>query len=122
MNRKNVCDTLHVSNLKKCLSEETLVIPLEQFQINEKLNFMEEPVEIMDKEIKRLKQSQITIVKVRWSAKRGPEFTWELEDQMKQNTLTCSQDTRKAATSGKFRDEIPLTGGWCDTREFLPTL
>ncbi|GKG37317.1 hypothetical protein Tco_0447490, partial [Tanacetum coccineum] len=44
--------------------------------------FIEEPVEIMDREVKRLKQSRIPIVKVRWNSRRGPEFTWEREDQM----------------------------------------
>ncbi|KAI3780239.1 hypothetical protein L2E82_10210 [Cichorium intybus] len=80
----NVHSTFHVSNLKKCLSDETLVIPLDEIEVNENLHFVEEPVEIMDKETKRTKQSRIPIVKVRWSAKRGPEFTWEREDQMKQ--------------------------------------
>ncbi|KAI3708736.1 hypothetical protein L2E82_38151 [Cichorium intybus] len=80
----NVHPTFHVSNLKKCLSDETLVIPLDEIEVNENLLFVEEPVEIMDREIKRTKQSRIPIVKVRWSAKRGPEFTWEREDQMKQ--------------------------------------
>ena len=72
----------HVSNLKKCLSDETLVITLDEIELNENLNFVEEPVEIMDREVKRTKQSRIPIVKVRWNAKRGPEFTWEREDQM----------------------------------------
>ena len=80
---QNVHDTFHVSNLKKCLTDTTLIVPLEEIQVNEKLNFVEEPVEIMDREVKRLKQSRIPIVKVRWNAKRGPEFTWEREDQMK---------------------------------------
>ena len=80
----NVHPTFHVSNLKKCLSDETLVIPWDEIDVNENLHFVEEPVEIMDREVKRTKQSRIPIVKVRWSAKRGPEFTWEREDQMKQ--------------------------------------
>ncbi|KAL4567102.1 hypothetical protein LXL04_022676 [Taraxacum kok-saghyz] len=80
---QNVHDTFHVSNLTKCLTDTTLIVPLEEIQVNEKLNFVEEPVEIMDREVKRLKQSRIPIVKVRWSAKRGPEFTWERDDQMK---------------------------------------
>ncbi|GKD84454.1 putative reverse transcriptase domain-containing protein [Tanacetum coccineum] len=77
-----VHSTFHVSNLKKCLSDETLAIPLDEIQIGKKLHFIEEPVEIMDHEVKRLKQSRIPIVKVRWNSKRGPEFTWEREDQM----------------------------------------
>ena len=80
---RNVHSTFHVSNLKKCLSDETLVIPLDEIEINESLNFVEVPVEIMDHEVKQTKQSRILIVKVRWNAKRGPEFTWEREDQMK---------------------------------------
>ena len=78
-----VHNTFHVSNLKKCLSDETLMIPLKEIRIDDKLNFIEEPVEIMDREVKRLKHSRIPIVKVRWNSKRGPEFTWEREDQMR---------------------------------------
>ncbi|KAD5803435.1 hypothetical protein E3N88_14795 [Mikania micrantha] len=80
----SVHNVFHISNLKKCLSDETLVIPLEEIQIDEQLNFVEEPVEIMDRETKKLKLSKIPIVKVRWNSRRGPEFTWEREDQMKQ--------------------------------------
>ncbi|GJV05016.1 putative reverse transcriptase domain-containing protein [Tanacetum coccineum] len=81
-----------LSKLKKCIADEPLAIPLDEIQVDDKLNFIEEPVEIMDREVKRLKQSRIPIVKVRWNSKRGPEFTWEREDQMmggcKRNTLT----------------------------------
>ena len=80
----NIHPVFHVSNLKKCLSDETLVIPLDEIEIDENLNFVEEPIEIMDREVKRTKQSRIPLVKVRWNAKRGPEFTWEREDSMKQ--------------------------------------
>ncbi|KAI3827955.1 hypothetical protein L1987_02044 [Smallanthus sonchifolius] len=78
-----VYDVFHVSNLKKCLSDETLIIPLEEIQIDDQLHFVKEPVEIMDHEIKQLKQSRIPIVKVRWNSRRGLEFTWECEDQLK---------------------------------------
>ncbi|GJW73880.1 putative reverse transcriptase domain-containing protein [Tanacetum coccineum] len=79
-----VHNTFHVSNLKKCLSDESLVIPLEELRVDDKLHFVEEPVEVMDREIKQLKRSHIPIIKVRWNSKRGPEFTWEREDQFKQ--------------------------------------
>ncbi|GKD39377.1 putative reverse transcriptase domain-containing protein, partial [Tanacetum coccineum] len=79
----NIHNTFQVSNLKKCLSDESLVIPMKELQIDDKLNFVEEPVEIMDREVKQLKQSRIPIVKVRWDSKRGPEFTWEREDQIR---------------------------------------
>ncbi|GJR01588.1 putative reverse transcriptase domain-containing protein [Tanacetum coccineum] len=78
-----VHSTFHVSNLKKCLSDEPLAVPLDEIRIDDKLRFVEEPVEIMDREVKRLKQSRIPIIKVRWNSRRGPEFTWEREDQFR---------------------------------------
>ncbi|KAI3797797.1 hypothetical protein L1987_33060 [Smallanthus sonchifolius] len=79
----NVHPTFHVSNLKKCLADENLHIPLDDVRIDETMHFVEKPVEIMDREVKQLKRSRIPIVKIRWESKRGPEFTWEREDQMK---------------------------------------
>ncbi|GJS09230.1 putative reverse transcriptase domain-containing protein [Tanacetum coccineum] len=79
---RNVHSTFHVSNLKKYVSDKSLVIPMKELQLDDKLNFVEEPVEIMDHEVKQLRQSRIPIVKVRWNSKRGPEFTWEREDQI----------------------------------------
>ncbi|GJS20319.1 putative reverse transcriptase domain-containing protein [Tanacetum coccineum] len=78
-----VHDTFHVSNLKKCLADPTLQVPLDEIQVDANLNFVEEPVEILEREFKKLKQSRIAIVKVRWNSKHGPEFTWEREDQIK---------------------------------------
>ncbi|GJX33384.1 putative reverse transcriptase domain-containing protein [Tanacetum coccineum] len=59
------------------------VSPRKELQLNNKLNFIEEPVEIMDHEVKQLKRSRIPIVKVRWNYKRGPEFTWEHQDEIR---------------------------------------
>ncbi|GKG48446.1 hypothetical protein Tco_0510331, partial [Tanacetum coccineum] len=56
---------------------------LELPQVDDKLHFVEEPVEIMDREVKQLRRSHIPIVKVRWNFRRGPEFIWECEDQFK---------------------------------------
>nr|GFA43715.1 putative reverse transcriptase domain-containing protein [Tanacetum cinerariifolium] len=67
--------TFHVSNLKKCYADEPLVMPLEGIHVDDKLQFVEEPVEIMEREIKRLKRSRIPLVKVPWNSRRGPEFT-----------------------------------------------
>ncbi|GJU56362.1 putative reverse transcriptase domain-containing protein [Tanacetum coccineum] len=78
-----VHSTFHVSNLKKCYADEPLAISLDEIQIDDKLNFIKEPVKIMDHEVKKLKQSRIPIVKVRRNSRRGPKFTWEREDQMK---------------------------------------
>ncbi|KAK1415183.1 hypothetical protein QVD17_30955 [Tagetes erecta] len=77
-----VHNVFHVSNLKKCLADESLAVPLEELHVDEKLRFIEEPVEIMDREVKTLKHSKIPIVRIRWNSKRGPEHTWEREDQM----------------------------------------
>ncbi|GKB48302.1 putative reverse transcriptase domain-containing protein [Tanacetum coccineum] len=62
-------------------------IPLDEIHIDDKIHFVEEPMEIMDHEVKRLKQSHTPIVKVRWNSRRGPEFTWEREDQFRKKYL-----------------------------------
>ncbi|GJY46804.1 hypothetical protein Tco_0435867 [Tanacetum coccineum] len=79
----SVHDTFHVSNLKKCLADANLHVPLNEIKIDKTLQFVEEPVKIMDREIRNLKCSKISLVKVRWNSKRGPEFTWEREDHIK---------------------------------------
>nr|GEY83928.1 hypothetical protein [Tanacetum cinerariifolium] len=76
--------TFHVSNLKKCYADEPLAMPLEGVHIDDTLQFAEEPVEIMEREIKRLERSWIPLVKVHWNSRRGPEFTCEREDSFKQ--------------------------------------
>ncbi|GKF10319.1 hypothetical protein Tco_0048245, partial [Tanacetum coccineum] len=85
-----VHNTFHVSNLKKCYANEPLAVLLDGFHFDEKLQFIEEPVKIIDREVKQLKQSRIPLIKVRWNSKRGPEFTWECEDHSRRNTHTSS--------------------------------
>ncbi|GJS27178.1 hypothetical protein Tco_0487798 [Tanacetum coccineum] len=79
----SVHDTFHLSNLKKCLADASLHVPLNEIKVDKTLHFVEESVEIMDREIKKLKRSKKALVKVRWNSKRGSEFTWEREDHMK---------------------------------------
>ena len=69
--------------MKKCLSDETLIIPPDEVRVDDKLRFIEEPVEISDEKMQKLRKRRIKLVKVRWNSKRGPEFTLEREDQMK---------------------------------------
>nr|GEX40400.1 putative reverse transcriptase domain-containing protein [Tanacetum cinerariifolium] len=78
-----VHDVFHVSNLKKCLPDSDIQVPLEEIKVDDKLYFVEELIEIVDRHIKKLKRSWIPIVKVRWDSRRGAEFTWEREDQFK---------------------------------------
>ncbi|GJW68470.1 reverse transcriptase domain-containing protein [Tanacetum coccineum] len=83
----SVHEPFHVSNLKKCLADANLHVPLEEIKVEKTLRFVEEPVEIMDREVKKLKRSRIPIIKVCWNSKRGPEFTWEREDFMKAKVM-----------------------------------
>ncbi|KAJ0513409.1 putative nucleotidyltransferase, Ribonuclease H [Helianthus annuus] len=106
-----VHNVFHVSNLKKCLSDENLIIPFKELTIDERLQFVEEPVEITDRDVKVLKHKRIPLVRVRWNSKRGPEYTWEREDRMTEkypqlfeNNVTT---TEAEATTSEFRDEIP---------------
>ncbi|GJZ11730.1 reverse transcriptase domain-containing protein [Tanacetum coccineum] len=112
----SVHNTFHVSNLKKCLSDESLVIPIKELQLDEKLNFIEEPVEVMDREIKQLKRSRIPIIKVRWNSKRGPEFTWEREDEIRAKYPHLFSIITSSLI--KSRDEISVRGGDYNNPQF----
>ncbi|GKA53453.1 putative reverse transcriptase domain-containing protein [Tanacetum coccineum] len=95
---KGIHSTFHVMNLKKCLAEGDVIILMDEIQLDDKLHMIEEPVEIIDREVKRLKQSRIPIIKVCWNLQRGPEFTWEREDQIKKNyphLFTSKDEARK---------------------------
>ncbi|GJV44067.1 putative reverse transcriptase domain-containing protein [Tanacetum coccineum] len=94
-----VHSTFHVSNLKKCLSDEPLAIPLDEIHIGDKIHFVENPVEIMDRKVKRLKQSRIPIIKVRWNSRRELEFTWEREDQFKKKYLHLFTNLASSSTT-----------------------
>ncbi|GKF38908.1 hypothetical protein Tco_0118969 [Tanacetum coccineum] len=79
----SVHDTFHVSNIKKCLADANLHVLLDEIKVDKTLRVVEEPLDIMDREVKTLKRSKIPIVKVLWNSERGPEFTWERKDHMK---------------------------------------
>ncbi|KAI3758645.1 hypothetical protein L6452_06213 [Arctium lappa] len=76
-------DTFHVSNLKKCMTDESLVVSPEEVKVDERLCFREEPIEILDRDVKQLRRCKIPIVKVRWNSRHGPEYTWEREEYMR---------------------------------------
>nr|GEU32339.1 putative reverse transcriptase domain-containing protein [Tanacetum cinerariifolium] len=73
-------DTFHVLNLKKCLAKPDIQVPLEEIKIDDNLRFVEEPIEIVARDVKNLKRRRIPLVKVRWNSRQGAEFTWERED------------------------------------------
>ncbi|GJZ94178.1 putative reverse transcriptase domain-containing protein [Tanacetum coccineum] len=106
-----VHNTFHVSNLKKCYANEPLAVPLDRLHFDDKLHFVEEPIEIIDRKVKRLKQSRIPLVKVRWNSKRGPEFTWEREDQFKKkypHLFTKTASSSSAASEGIHVDPAKI--------------
>ncbi|XP_076930007.1 uncharacterized protein LOC143594628 [Bidens hawaiensis] len=79
-----VHNVFHVSNLKKRVSDDSVIIPLHEIQVDDQIRFVEELVEITDQGVKTLRHSKVPIVKVRWNSRLGPEFTWEWKDKMKQ--------------------------------------
>ncbi|GJW76333.1 putative reverse transcriptase domain-containing protein [Tanacetum coccineum] len=97
---KGIHSTFHVSNLKKCLAEGDIVILMDEIQLDDNLHMIDELVEVVDREVKRLKQSRIPIVKVHWNSQRGPEFTWEREDQIKKNYPHLFTSKDEASKSG----------------------
>ncbi|GJS15366.1 hypothetical protein Tco_0409838 [Tanacetum coccineum] len=103
-------DTFYVSNLKKCLADANLHVPLDEIKVDKTLRFIEEPVEIMDREIRKLKHRKVVLVKVRGNSKRGPEFTWEHEDQMRIKRITFGYPWPEL--EGKRFGMIQ--GRWCD--------
>ncbi|GKF30798.1 putative reverse transcriptase domain-containing protein, partial [Tanacetum coccineum] len=78
-----VHDTFHVSNLKKCLAEPDVHVPLDDIEIDENLCFVEELIEIVERDVKKLKRRRIPLFKVRWNSRQGAEYTWEQEDQFR---------------------------------------
>nr|GEV95521.1 putative reverse transcriptase domain-containing protein [Tanacetum cinerariifolium] len=102
--------TFHVLNLSKCYVDEPLAMPLEGVYIDDTLQFMEEPIEIMEREIKRLKRSQIPLVKVHWNCRRGPESSGNA------NVANAQRDGKetpkgngcfKCEASGHFKRDCP---------------
>ncbi|KAK1415100.1 hypothetical protein QVD17_30871 [Tagetes erecta] len=76
-------NTFHVSYLRKCLADETSYVSLNDIEVDEKLNYVEEPVAILDQKAKQLRNKVINQVKVQWKHRRGSEATWESENEMR---------------------------------------
>jgi hypothetical protein len=76
-------NTFHVSQLRKCVREETAVVPVEDIQIDEKLNYVEKPIALLEWKVKTLRNKEIKYVKVLWQHRKGSEWTWEPEADMR---------------------------------------
>nr|GEV27541.1 putative reverse transcriptase domain-containing protein [Tanacetum cinerariifolium] len=100
---RNVHNIFHLSDLKKCLSVEYLIILMKELRLDDNLNFVEEPVEIMDQ------QSRIPKVKVRWNSKRRPDLRGNAKMKFMLNIHICFQASLWHST--KSRDEISFKGG-----------
>ncbi|KAD3069391.1 hypothetical protein E3N88_37271 [Mikania micrantha] len=79
-------NTFHVSYLRKCLADESAYVPLEDLEIDDKLNYVEKPVAILDRKVKQLRNKSLNQVKVQWKNRRGSDATWESEDEMRKQS------------------------------------
>ncbi|KAJ9538003.1 hypothetical protein OSB04_030736 [Centaurea solstitialis] len=82
-NLRGIHSTFHISNLRKCLAEVDKSIPLHEIEVDDKLNFVEQPELILDRKLRKLRRKEIPLVKIQWRYHKGPEATWELEDEMR---------------------------------------
>ncbi|KAI3752384.1 hypothetical protein L2E82_24389 [Cichorium intybus] len=97
-------DTFHVSQLRKCVTEESTIVPLEDTQLDEGLNYVERPIAIIERKMKTLRNKTIGLVKVQWQHRKGSEWTWEPEEEMRRHYP-------ELFTIADFGDEIQLSGG-----------
>ena len=77
-------DTFHVSQLRKCIADESVVVPLEDIQVDVNLNYDERPIAIRDRKIKVLRNKEVSLVQVQWQHRKGSELTWEPELEMRE--------------------------------------
>nr|GEX54327.1 putative reverse transcriptase domain-containing protein [Tanacetum cinerariifolium] len=114
----SVYDTFHVSNLKRCLADDNLHVPLDELKVDKTLCIVEEPVEIMDREIMKLKRRKIALVKLRWNSKRDEASEviisfikkTQVNLQLQVQRVRTDNDTEfKNKTLAKFFDEVGIT-------------
>jgi hypothetical protein len=78
-------NTFHVSQLRKCLADESAHVPIDDIQVDERLNYVERPIAILERKTKSLRNKEIGLVKVQWQHRKGSEWTWEPEEEMRSN-------------------------------------
>nr|GEV70562.1 putative reverse transcriptase domain-containing protein [Tanacetum cinerariifolium] len=104
---------LKVSSWKgvNCLAESDIQVPLEEIEIDENIRFVEEPIEIVARDLKKLKRRRIPLVKVRWNSRQGAEYTWERDDQFKTKYPYIFATTSSApVASSTLETKVPLGG------------
>ncbi|KAD5507502.1 hypothetical protein E3N88_15205 [Mikania micrantha] len=103
--------TFHVSHLRKCLADDVAYVPLSDIEVDERLNYIEEPVAIVDTKEKQLRNKVIRQVKVQWKHRKGSEATWETEDGMKRLYPHLFEieveDSSRYAMGGKYQKNSP---------------
>ena len=80
---EGIHSTFHVSHLRKCLADEAQHVPLNDIELDKRLNYVEQPIEIVDRKEKQLRNKSIPLVKVIWKHRRGSDATWEVEEEMR---------------------------------------
>ena len=80
---EGIHSTFHVSHLRKCLADDSLHVPLNDIEVDEQLNYIEQPIEIVDRKDKQLRNKKIPLVKVVWKHRKGSDATWEVEEEMR---------------------------------------
>nr|GEV44796.1 putative reverse transcriptase domain-containing protein [Tanacetum cinerariifolium] len=104
-----VLDRVGTVSYKLELPQELSRVLLDGLHFDDQHHFVEEPVEIVDWEVKRLKRSRIPLVKVRWNSRRGPEFTWERKDQFrKKYPHLFTKTARMILEPGDPNREVPV--------------
>ena len=90
----HIHDIFHVSQLRKCIADESVVVPLEDIQVDASLNYVERPIAILDWRIKVLRNKEVPLVQVEWQHRKGSELTWESELEMREQhpELFAEQD------------------------------
>ncbi|KAI3672993.1 hypothetical protein L6452_39099 [Arctium lappa] len=80
---QGIHNTFHVSNLRKCLADESTEVTLKDVKVDKTLSYIEEPETIVDRKVRKLRNKEIALVKVQWRHHKGPEATWEPEEEMR---------------------------------------
>ena len=94
-------NTFHVSQLRKCVTDEVAVVSLDDILVDESLNYIERPIAVLGRKSKVLRKNELKLVKVQWQQRRGSEWTWEPEDKMQDHYRIClhQQTSRKKSSS-----------------------